>query len=351
MKGRKPMSESKILVYASRDTLETVAIFDDEYPNLNNIFKSHSILCVDLSDEEFDEILLDEESDFAQIIKNDIKVIPLKSYFDALREDKSLVLDKPRAMFFFDIPEDEAVALTSKYGVIIQSEQKIDDKVLQLHFKKNLDKGDAVAGSSNGWANLFHGVKFLPMNSLIISDNYLLQNEENGKLVGFENLKMLLDVVLPKELDAEFHLLIVSPMPQKIRPEKADQLNGMLKAYLRQIRNYDFQVEFVFNNTLHARKIISNYFLIVCDKGFQLFHPSQTNVVYSENILTLKSVLHDTPNSFGDTELAITNKDIDKIRKSCITLREQILSGIKDPTKKIIGDTTKDKQIRNRLVN
>ena len=345
------MSESKIIVYIGRDALETIAIFDDEYPNLNNIFKSHAVLCVDLSDDELDEILLDEESDFAQIIKNDIEVVALKSHFDALREDKSLILDKPRALFFFDIPEEEANALTSKYGVIVQSERKINDKVLQLHFKKNLDKGDIVAGTSNGWANIFQGISFLPMNSLIISDNYLLQNEENGKLVGFENLKMLLDEILPKQLETEFHLLIVSPMPQKIRPEKADQLNGMLKAYLKQVRPYDFQVEFVFNNTIHPRKIISNYLVIVCDKGFQLFHPSQTKMVYSDNILTLKSVLHDTANSYGDTELAISYKDIEKIRKSCVTLREQIMGGVKDPTKKIIGDTTKDKRIQNRLVN
>ena len=346
------MAESKIVIYIGRDALESVIIFDDEYPNLHHIFKSHAVLCIDLSDDELDEILSDQESDLATFcLKNDIKTVALKDYFTSLKEDKSTISEKPRAMFFFDVSEEEANSLSSKYGVIIQSEKKINDNILQLSFRRNLDKGQIVAGTNNGWQNLLKDQKLPPMNSLIISDNYLLQNETKGKLVGFENLKMILDSILPLNLESTFHLLIVAPMPQKIRPEKADQLNGMLKAYLKQIRNYDFQLEFVFNNTIHPRKIISNYFVIVCDRGFQLFHPDKTSMVYDDNEVSVTSVLHDTRNTSGDTLLAIASKDIDKIKKSCITLREQIQGGVKDPTKKIIGDTNKDKSIRNRLIN
>lgn len=346
------MSESKIVIYVGRDALETVAVFNDDYPNLHNIFKSHAILCVDLSDEELDEALSDEESDISQFcLKNDIQTIPLKSYFDALRENTSIIEEKPRAMFFLDIPPTDAKELSSKYGVIVQSENAINDRILQLSYKKGLNKGTFVSGPKDGWSNLLGGIPLPPMNSLIISDNYLLQNEANGKLVGFENLKMLLNTILPNTLDTDFHLLIVAPMPQKIRPEKADQLNGMLKAFLKQVRPYNFQVEFVFNNTIHPRKIFSNYFVIVCDKGFQLFHPVQNTVVYDDNQLSITSVLHDTIGTYGDTELAISLSDIEKIRKSCVTLRDQIMGGVKDPTKKIIGDTSKDKTIRNRLTN
>ena len=346
------MSDSKIVIYIGRDALETIAIFDDDYPHLHDIFKSHSILCVDLSDAELDEILSDKESDLSQFcLKNDIQTIPLKDYFDSLREDKSQIAEKPRAMFFFDITASEAEELSTKYGVIVQSETAINDRVLQLSFKKGLNKGVMVRGNDDGWRNLLAGVKLPPMNSLIISDNYLLQNEANDKLVGFENLKMLLNSILPKTLGTSFHLLIVAPMPQKIRPEKADQLNGMLKAFLKQVRPYDFQLEFVFNNTIHPRKIFSNYFVIVGDKGFQLFHPTHTTLVYDDNQLAITSVLHDTIETYGDSELSLSLNDIDKIRKSCVTLREQILGGVKDPTKRIIGDTTKDKIIQNRLVN
>lgn len=347
------MAESKMVIYIGRDALESIIIFDDEYPNLHQIFKSHAILCVDLSNEELDDILSNEESDIATFcLMNDIQTVALKDYFSSLQEDKFTISEKPRAMFFFDVSEEEAKSLSAKYGVIVQSEKNINDKILQLSFRRNLDKGQLVSGTSNnGWRNLLTIHKLPPMNSLIISDNYLFQNEVNGKLIGFENLKMILDSILPLNLEVTFHLLVIAPMPQKISPEKADQLNGMLKTYLRQIRNYDFQLEVVFNNTIHPRKIISNYFVIVCDKGFQLFHPDKTSMVFDDNEVSITSILHDTRNISGDTLLAVSSKDIEKIRKSCKTLRDQIQVGIKDPTKKIIGDTNKDKSIRNRLIN
>lgn len=335
-----------------RETLENIAIFDEDFPNLHNITKSHAILCLDLSEDELDEVLSDIEGDLSQFcLKNNIQTIPLKEYFNALQEDTSIIIEKPRAIFFLDVSPEEAKTLTAKYGIIVQSITQVDDNILQLSFRKALDKGEIVGGNSDGWSNLLASQKLPPLNSLIITDNYLLQNEINGKLIGFENLKMILNAVLPQNLDAVFHLLIVAPMPQKIRPEKADQLNGMLKAYLKTIRPYEFQLEFVFNNTIHARKILSNYFAIICDKGFQLFHPLYKTTVYDENEVSILSILHDTKSTSGDTMLAITHKDLAKIRKSCITLREQILGGVKDPFKKIIGDTSKDKIIQNRLFN
>lgn len=343
------MAETKMAIYIGKDALEEVVVCDDEYPNLHHIFNHHAVICVNLTDDELDEILEDEESELTQLSKNDVKIIALSDYFTALQEDRSMVVDKPRAMFFFDISKAEADKISSEYGILVQSEKEIDDNVLQLSFKKSPDKGDNFSGTRDGWSNLLFGQKLPPSNSLIITDNYLLQNEDKDKNIGFENLKMILNAIMPKALSTTYHLLIVSPMPQKIRPEKADQLNGQLKAYLKTIRDYDIQLEFVFNDTIHPRKIISNYFVLTCDKGFKLFHPVNTTTIYDDNVVTLTSVLHDSKNTSGDTELAISYKDIAKIRKSCVTLREQIVGGIKDPTKKIIGDTGNDKTIQNRL--
>ena len=346
------MAETKMVIYLSKNALEEVAVYNDIYPNLHTIFKSHAILCVDMTDEELDIALDDIEGDISQFcLKNNIETYPLHSYFHSLSEDQSQIVHKPRSMFLLDISSAEAKYLTKNYGIIVQSKDSIDDKVLQLSFRKGVDKGTTIQGTSNGWQNLFEGLKFPPFNSLIISDNYLLQNESHGRNVGFENLKLLLDTLLPETLGTTFHLFIITPMPKKISPKKADCLNGMLKAYLQTIRDYNFQVEFVFSNTIHSRKIISNYFVIVCDKGFQLFHPIRTNEIYDNNEICVTSILHDTPNSFGDTLLTISAKDIDSIRKECINLRKQILNDVKDPTKKIIGDCGKDKTIQNRLIN
>lgn len=346
------MAETKIVIYASRNALEEIAVFNDVYPNLHHIFKTHATLCVDMTDEELDNALEDLEGDLSQFcLKNDIGLIALHPYFETLNENYSQVVEKPRSMFLLDISTEKAKELSENLGVIVQSDANINDNVLQFAFRKGVEKGEIIEGTGNGWQNLFKGLTFPPSNSIVISDNYLLQNEKDGKLIGFENLKLLLHAILPLKLGTVFHLFIITPMPQKISSERANQLNGMLKAYLRTIRDYEIQLEFVFSNTIHPRKIISNYFVIVCDKGFQLFHPTRTKEVHDANEIAATSILHDTSNSLGDTLLTISTKDIENIRKECKTLREQINAGIKDPTKKIIGDCGKNKEILNRLLH
>lgn len=341
-------TETKILVYIGRDALEKIVVNDDMYPNLHHIFNNHAILCVNLTNQELDEILGDAESELSQLSKNDVQIVALKEYFSELSADYSIIIDKPRALFFLDITKKEAEEISSKYGIIIQSDKYMNDNILQLSFKKNLDKGERVPGVSDGWSNMLAGQKLPPSNSLIINDNYLLRNDIEGKLIGLENIKMMLNIILPKTLETVFHLLIISTTsPGK----EVQRFYDILKAYLETIRDYDIQLEFVFNDTIHPRKLISNYFVLVCDKGFQLFQLENTTRVKDDNQITLTSVLHDTKNSSGDTVLAISYKDIAKIRKGCKTLQEQINGGIQDPCKKIIGDTKDNLSVRNRLLN
>lgn len=342
----------KIFIYIERDALEEIIICDDDYPNLNHIFNNHAIVLVDLTDPELTELLEDDESAICQLNKNDVAIYALEDYFALLKDDNSSLEDKTRAMFFLDISKEQADALSEKYGIIVQSVHSIDDSVLQLSFKKNLDKEDDVSGcSNNGWNNLLTTLNLPPSNSMIITDNYLLQNDVGGESVGFENLKLILDAILPKTLGVVFHLLIVTPMPLKISPEKANQLYGKLKAYLKTIRNYEILLEIVFNKTIHPRKIISNYYVLVCDKGFQLFHPRKTTQVNQENEITLTSVLHDTSRYCGDTVFVISYKDIAKIKEVCQNTTKQVLGAVQDPSIKILGTSTADKRLRNRLLN
>lgn len=339
-----------MIIYIGKEALETIAIFDDEYPNLHEIFKSHATICIDLSDEELDEILSDEESDISQFcLKNNIKIIPLKDYFKSLREDITQIVEKPHAMFFFDITISEANKLSSKYGVIVQSEMEINDSVLQFFYRKNFVKGMCVEGCSDGWSNLLKDIIMPPMNSLIVSDDYLFQNIKQRKIIGFENLKMIFNSILPSTMDTLFQILIVAPMSTKLSPEKAKDLYNDLNEHLKTIRPYTIQLEMVFNNTIHPRRIFSNYFLFDADKGFQLFEPVHNTKIYQNNKLKIYSVLHDPVYSSGDTELEIATQDIKEIRDGLKNLKEQIINKA-DNTKAIIKEEPYDYDIDNRLI-
>ena len=346
-----------MVIYLSRNALEKVAVCNDIYPNLHAIFKSHAILCVDMTDEELDIALADTEGNISQFcLRNEIETYALHPYFCSLKEDQSQIVLKSRSMFLLDISSDEAKELTEKYGIIVQSENCIDDEVFQLSFRRVLEKDTTIPGASHGWRNLFKELRFPPCNSFVITDNYLFKNVKNGQPVGQENLKMLLDALLPAKLETTFHLFIVAQKSNRVfNDEKAKEVLVELTNYINEIRSdIKVQLELVTSHTVHPRKIISNYFVIVCDKGFQLFHPIRKNEICENNEICATSILYDASNTSGDTLLTISAKDIDSIRKvckECKVLRQQIVNCVDDPTKMIIGDCSEDKTIKNRLIN
>ena len=71
--------EQKIKVYLTKDTYEYIAIFDDEFPNLNRLFREAAVFVLDMSDDELDAALEDVASDFAVFCNsNNLKTIAKK---------------------------------------------------------------------------------------------------------------------------------------------------------------------------------------------------------------------------------------------------------------------------------
>lgn len=345
------MADKKLTVYIGPEALEEILHFEENYPNLNTIITRHSEICVNLEDNEFEDIRTDLESDLVSLEKMGVKVVPLKEYFLHLKDNISDVIEKPFSVFYLDVDKEEAKSLSDKYGVIIQSEKDIDDNILQMHFYKRLEKGQRVNGQDDGWKNILCDVKLPPFNSLVVTDDFLLLKTEKNKNVGFENIKLLLNAILPHKLETVFHLLIITPM-DKFSMKKANQFNGFLKSYLKSIRNYDFNLEFVFTDALHARKAYSSYFVLICDKGFKMFSPNYPTIAYEEiNDMRLISILHDPNNSQGDTMLEMSIADLCVIKKLCKNLKEQVINKTPNLHKSIIGDTNKDKSVKNRLIN
>lgn len=344
------MDDTRIDIYLAQQDIENILFNDEKYPNLFQIVKGHARLFVNLEPDELDAFLY-EMNELVDNLIYDIPIYPQKETFDAIKADCNIIISKSKAIFFLDIPSDEANSLSRKYGIIVQSSRNIKDDILQLSYYKYFEKNQKYGGVSDGWTNSLKGLELPPYNSLVITDDYLLANTIQDKNVGFENLKMMLNAILPKELGTTFHLLIITPM-EKISTKKADRLNGELKAYLRTIRPYDFNLEFVFRDTIHPRKAFANYFVIVCDKGFKLFNPIDKSSGYEEeNDVRFSSLLHDASQIRGDSYLMASKKELVKIRKLCNELSERINMGVPDHSKRIIGDTNKDKTVRNRLLN
>lgn len=340
----------KLPFFIGIEALKNLILNNNNFPNLNEIVLTESVIYLNCSDEELDYLLEDEENIFSHISKMDISFIAAKEFFLAFERDKNILTKKKHAIFFLSISEEEAMQLSNKYGVIIQNEKNMRDDILQLNFYKRYGKGEIANGKQDGWCNTLQKIKLPPLNSLVISDEYLLKNTEGDRYIGLENIKSLLNAILPKSLETEFHLLIITPLGN-ISQNKIIKLYYDLKKYLENIRRIDFNVEFILTDTIHARKIYSNYFIMTCDKGFKMFKVFNPKVVYDTNDIRLLSILHDPVNSFGDSMLKVEKLDLEEIRKKCDQLTMQLQNGVINQQKTIIGDTNPDKTVKNRLLN
>lgn len=56
-------------IFLSKDVIEEIMVFKDNYPNLSAIFSSNSQMIFDMTNEELDKILSNSESDLSQIIR------------------------------------------------------------------------------------------------------------------------------------------------------------------------------------------------------------------------------------------------------------------------------------------
>jgi hypothetical protein len=342
--------EDKIFIYADLDAIEEIILLDKNYPNLNKILQNNAVFCLNISDDEFNEIWKEESDLFVFCTGYNIPTpIALKTYFDSLKTDYSQIIEKPRSLFILNENSNKVQELYEKYGVLVVNKNEIRDDILQLKHFKEYSKDEQSIGNSNGWHNSLNGLNFPPSNSIVLTDNFLFSRKENNELIGVSNLINLISVLLPSKLSVDFHILVICNHP-KLSSDECDKLIGRINASIIRLRDYKIKIEFVFTETIHKRILISNYYNINCDKGFEMFKISNSRKVIDSNDIDVYSVLHDPVNSTGDSAYKSTSKKLNELKTICNNLKVQINNGIKDHEKNIVGDCNKDKSLINRLI-
>ena len=64
------------------------------------------------------------------LVRYNIQLISVKGKADAIRKENQLVLNHPSAVYFLNIPKNEAFAIQRKFGVICRNEDDIKDNEL-----------------------------------------------------------------------------------------------------------------------------------------------------------------------------------------------------------------------------
>jgi hypothetical protein len=344
-------------VYAEKDIFENIVVFNDQTPNWYNIFCNHSEVCLNMTDEE----LAAEEKQgtpiFEFIMANGGRSpIALKDFFDSIYENNKVVADKPRSAFFLNCSKADTDAIQSAYGVIVQSGDSISDNILTGSFKRKLLKDEEIIeGTSIGWKPLLK-FDFPPSNSIVISDNYLLQSTErvgaNYIASGKRNILWMLDVILPDVLSIPYHVTIISEDNNQNEAWR-NRIAGELNTEINKLRAYDINVEIVFikSELLHERILLMNYINSSCEHGFYVFKAKDGKTVHVVNKIQINSYFSSLNNSQGESEYQIANKDLILLKKVCNDLAAHIHAGTPVYRGAILGGCNPNKSLKNRLLN
>jgi hypothetical protein len=320
---------------------------------------NHSQIFLNLTDDELIAEEIQGSVIFEFIKANGGRITyALKEFFDTIYEDNRVIANKPRSAFFLNYSKIEAEAIQTAFGVIVYGNEGIDDNILKRAFFKELNKGAVFENeTSKGWQNLVN-FPLPPSNAMVITDEYLFTNEENGFVVGIPNAIHLVNAFLPQNLNIPYHLTIISnDHPEHSKPPKTkewcEKIVNELKIGISALRSYPILLEIVFTKTIHKRKLILNYVNATCDKGFAVFNVSDGKTVRNDNDFRCDRVFTRAEPTEGDTDYQSAEIVLFQLKKKFQSVQEFIKnSKVKEiVNNRILGDCQADKSIINRLLN
>lgn len=342
-------------VYAEKEIFENIVVFNNETPHWYNVLCNHSEVCLNITDDELLQEQLPGTPIFEFIKANGGRdVIPLKDFFDLVYEDNNIISQKPRSVFFLNYSNEEANKIQNDLGVIVIGNEAIEDNILKGSFFKDLSKDSIYENqASKGWQNLIN-FQLPPSNAMVVSDDYLFSNEENGQIVGKSNVINLIDAFLPLNLNIPYHITIISnDNPEGKTKSKAwcERLAGELKAAIVALRPYSIVVEIVFAQTIHKRKLLLNYLNATTDKGFAVFKAVDSKTVRSDNDFRCDRIFNRVDLQEGDTDYLVAENILIQLKQKCNSVKEYINNSGATTNYRILGDCNNDKSLKNRLIN
>lgn len=338
-------------VYSEKNIFEEIVIYNDRYKNWYHILGQHAEICLNMTDEELIENEVPGTPIFEFIHSNGGKrPIALMDYFDLINNDNSQIAEKPRSVFFFNYSKEKAEVMQSDYGVIVISAEKIDDEILRGSYFKELPMGKVIDNQAGkGWKGLVTST-LPPSNALVITDEYLFSNEENGVIIGEANLLGIVDTFLPSTLNTDYHIAVFANDEGKSK-EWCERLTERLGKSIKSLRSYSIVFEVVFTKTIHKRKMILNYLNTTCDKGYAIFKVADKRTVRDNNDFRSEKIFNRLYPHEGDTDYESVENVLLQLKKKTLAISQYINASGSIMNYRIMGDCNENYTLRNRLLN
>lgn len=226
-------------------------------------------LVIDIDKTDFIELAL-KNPIYKQLLKNSVsggsKIQHWKEHIIDIEKDNRYE-DFPTALFLLDRTEAYCNQKIKEYGLIFLNGENYKSFTKNLFFLSDVQvKTNKKRSDISEWSDfrrLTH-----PMNSLILTDNFILSDKLDISI----NLIPLLDALLPDKLNkCKFQLMIITKEmdPPTFNTRYAEVLNQIGKLN----RNYEIEFSLITASIgkTHDRRIFTNYSLLESNNSFTYF--------------------------------------------------------------------------------
>jgi hypothetical protein len=332
-------------VYSSYELLDEVFVFkndSDDHSFLYDIINDHSHVMLDLTDQEFDKLIVKNPYIKALLKRPSKKTYPLKEYFNQI--ETADLSQHARDIFLLNKTSEICNNLMNVSGVLtLCSETLSEIKILTKRNYRSYSKGQASASDNNSgaWRNFFGEYNLNPLNSIVVIDNFLFNKIELGK----RNLISLIKAVLPERLEISFQILIVLNNKEgKFSTEKLNKIKHDIETELKSDVQYQIDVSIVTylskKEEFHKRVIVTNYHLISADYGFDVF--DEKGNAEKPNDIFVSGAYFSLKYNTGDSEVKLICQKLNEVKKLLDSVNNK---NSKIETNLIIGNC------KNRLLN
>ncbi|TCI85312.1 hypothetical protein [Tenacibaculum sp. M341] len=334
-------------LYTEKEILEDIALFSEEFPHWHKVITSGLPVYVNINDSDLEEKLLDPEDPIFMAYNASATMelpVALDTYFTNIKTDLTQIVDKPKSIFLLDIEDNLALNVRKDYGMAVYSTSNLPESIFTFAFSLDLEKAQTI---DTNWKGILSFEKPLS-NSLIITDNYFFNNEDNNLNRGFSNLVNFLDAYLPNKLAIDYHVTIFA--------EDNDRTNewwikeyGKLVALIKPLREFEINLELVLGSTIHRRRLISNYVFGKTDQGYDVFHAKKIEDVRFDNEFEHFEIFSNLDN-LGTKYFQASDNTIIKLEKISNSVCEYVSVNGNSSGRMLFG-CNKNKTIKNRLLN
>ena len=260
-----------------------------------------------------------------------------EEFIEGIKEHPESVLDHPDAVFILDVDSDFALRIENDYGVICQPASTLDShcRLTGQDRVKRVRKPEKTPGCATvirkTWKDILgNQLRACPSNAMVLVERNFFSHYDKmtGELFGIENLRDLLDTVLPEKLKCEYQVLIIYQDGQ--HPTEAGKplsemefirdTESRANEVVKGIRGYPISVKLLsvsdpkryfdpvhrqlFNDT-HDRRLVTNYYLIEASWSLAPFYTDRARTNEKITMEYLFSRLHEE----GPEDLAVHEKN------------------------------------------